>query len=128
MRTRRQKIQLELALGPAAKGEAQSARGDSPRFVKRGALLTRRASRGTIVALTGGIEQGLAFQHGAGDAEQPVADTAQGSRMAMPAGAQGGVFRLADRVALSRHPGPVVDGVLQAVVSGQPADDDQRFA
>ena len=48
--------------------------------------------------------------------------------MAVPAGAQGTVFGPADGVTLSRHRGPVVDGVLQAVVGGQPADDDQRFA
>ena len=72
-----------------------------------------------------GVEQDLAFQHGAGDAEQPVADAAEGARMAVPEGPQGGVFRLADGVAMSRHCGPVADSVLQAVVSGQPADDDQ---
>lgn len=40
--------------------------------------------------------------------------------MAAPAGPQSGVFLLADGVALSRRRGPVLDGVLQAVVSGQP--------
>ena len=80
------------------------------------------------MALAGGIKQGPALLHGAGDAERPVADAAEGARMAVPAGAQGGVLGLADEVAPSRHPGPAADGVLRAVVSGQPADDDRRLA
>ena len=87
-----------------------------------------RVSRCMGLSCAGGIEDGLVFEHRAGDAEQTVCDPSKRTGMTMPAGAQRGVFRFADGVALYGHPGPVVDGVLEPVVSREPADDDQRLA
>ncbi len=76
----------------------------------------------------GGIEDGLVFEHRAGDAEQAVGDAAKRTSVAVAAGTQRGVFRLADGVVLYRDPGPVVDGVLEPVVGCETSYDDQRLA
>jgi len=76
----------------------------------------------------GGIEDGLVFEHRAGDAEQAVGDAAKCTSVAVAAGTQRGVFRLADGVVLNRDPGPVVDGVLEPVVRRATSYDDQRLA
>ena len=39
--------------------------------------------------------------------------------MAMPPGAEGGVFCLAERVPQYGNAGPVIDGILQALVCGR---------
>ena len=56
------------------------------------------ASRCTNLFGEGGIEGGLVFEHCEGDAEEAVGDTAKRTSVAVTAGAQRGVFRLADRV------------------------------
>ena len=79
-------------------------------------------------AAAAGIEGRLVFEHGASDREEAVGDAAQGAGMSVTAGSEGGVFGLADGVVLHGDAGPVVDRVLQPVVGGEAADDDQGLA
>ena len=75
-----------------------------------------------------GIEGGLVFKHGTGDGDEPVGDGSQGTGMALAAGTEGGVFGTAGWVALHGDARPVVDGVAQAVVRGEAADNDHALA
>ncbi len=75
-----------------------------------------------------GIEHGLAFEHGTGNGKQAVGDGAQDSGMTVAASSQVGVFGSACDVVLEGDVGPMVDGVLEAVASGQTADDDNGLS
>ena len=75
-----------------------------------------------------GIEGGLVFEHGTGDSDKPVSDGSQGTGMAVAAGTEGGVFGTAGWVALHGDARPVVNGVAQAVVRGEAADNDHALA
>ena len=68
------------------------------------------------------------LEHGAGDSEEPVGDAAKGTHVAVTAGAQCGVFRLADGVAVYGNAGPGVDGVLVRVVGREAANHDLGLA
>ena len=48
--------------------------------------------------------------------------------MSMSSGAEGGVFGLAERIPQYSNAGPVIDGILQALVRGKTAFDHQALA
>ena len=76
----------------------------------------------------GAVEEGAAGEHGTGHREQAVGDRAQGAGMPVPAGAQGPVAGLGNRLVLGGSAGPVEGGLLQARAGGLAAPDDARLA
>jgi len=56
----------------------------------------------------GWIEGSLAFEHGAGDAEEAIGDGAERASMTVTPMTQRGVFRSAPRIVLNGDPGPVI--------------------
>ena len=68
---------------------------------------------------------GLVFEHGTGHAEKPICHRAERSGVTVTAGSQCCVLGFADGVVLNGDAGPVIDRVLQPIVSCQAADDDQ---
>src|SRR6202011_1716694 len=56
-------------------------------------------------------EGGLAFEHGAGDGEEAVANRAERTGVTMTALSQGGIFGAASRVVLHGAPGPMIKGI-----------------
>ncbi len=74
------------------------------------------------------IVEGLAFEHGAGDGEEPVGDRAQRPAVGMATGPERGVSFTAGAIMLDGDAGPVVDGTAQTHVAGFAHDDDAALA
>ena len=86
-------------------------------------IVGSRRSRGGGLG-TVRVEAGAVAEHGAGDVEQAVGHRAQGSGVAVAAGAQCLILGAAGRIALGGDASPVVGGVAQPVVGGQTAHHD----
>jgi hypothetical protein len=71
---------------------------------------------------------GAVAKHRAGDVEQPIADRAEGTCVAMTAEAQGGVLGAAARVVLRGNACPVVEGIPEPRITGEPSRDDAALA
>ena len=74
------------------------------------------------------IVEGLALEHGAGNAEEAVGDRAQGSAVGVAAGPQREVSFTARGIVLDGDAGPMVDGTAQTHVAGFTHDDDAALA
>src|SRR5215472_11267319 len=89
----------------------------------------REGSRGDgLPSLMGGIIQGVLLQQGAGDGEQAVGDGAQGAAVAVPATTQCGVAAATGLVMLEGDARPMIERVLQPLVTGIAADDEAGLA
>ena len=88
-----------------------------------------KGSRGDgLPSLMGGIKQGVVLQQGAGDGEQAVGDGAQGAAVAVPATTQCGVAAATGLVMLDSDARPMIERVLQPLVTGITADDEAGLA
>ena len=70
----------------------------------------------------------MSLQQNAGDIEESVCDTADGTPVGAAALAQRGVTTAAFGIVLNRNACPVVDGVTQSRVRSVAHDDDAGFA
>ena len=80
--------------------------------------------RGMVLPLAVRIAEHPVFGHGTCDGEQRFGYPRQGACMSVSAAPERCVIRLADGVELPGDGGTVVDGILQTVVGGEPADHD----
>jgi hypothetical protein len=71
---------------------------------------------------------GAVAKHRAGDIEQPIADRAEGTCVAVTAEAQSGVLGAAARIVLHGYACPVVQSVLEPRITGEPSRDDAALA
>ena len=74
------------------------------------------------------IEFRLVRQHGTSDSDQPVGHAPESAGVTVAPGPQRGVFRMANWIPLYGFAGPVIDCMLQALVCGEPAFDDQALS
>jgi hypothetical protein len=71
---------------------------------------------------------GAVAKHRAGDIEQPIADRAEGTYVAVAALAQSGVLAAAATTVLHGNARPVVEGILEPRITGEPSRDDAALA
>ncbi len=74
------------------------------------------------------IVEGLAFEHGAGDGEEPIGDRPQRPAVGVAAGSERDVSDAARGIVLDGDAGPMVDGAAQTHVAGFAHDDDAALA
>jgi hypothetical protein len=80
------------------------------------------------LAFQAGVKQSLIFEHGAGDAEKTVADSAQCMGMAATAGLQSKILRFALLIAAPGSVSQVVNRIPQSWIAGEPQGDGAAFA
>jgi hypothetical protein len=71
---------------------------------------------------------GAVAKHRAGDVEQPIADRAEGTCVAVTAEAQSRVLSAAARIVLRGDACPVVEGIPEPRITGEPSCDDPALA
>ena len=71
---------------------------------------------------------GAVAKHRAGDVEQPIADRAEGTCVAVTAEAQSGVLGAAARIVLHGNACPVVESVLEPRITCEPSRDDAALS
>jgi hypothetical protein len=71
---------------------------------------------------------GAVAKHRAGDIEEPIADGAEGTCVAVAAQAQSGVLGAAARIVLHGNACPVVESVLEPRITGEPSRDDAALS
>jgi hypothetical protein len=71
---------------------------------------------------------GAVAKHRASDIEQPIADRAEGTCVAVTALSQSRVLRAAATIVLHGEPCPVVEGIPEPRITGESSRDDTAFA
>src|SRR3990172_10389966 len=94
----------------------------------RGCKRAGRAGGGGLYGISGGVEEGAVGEHGAGDGEEAVADAAEGAAVGVAAMAESGVAVAALRIVLDGDTSPVIDGIAEAAMAGQAAEDEGVLA
>src|SRR5262249_2910230 len=74
------------------------------------------------------VVRGASGEHRASNVEETVGDASQGPCPGMPPSSQSLIFGAAALIVLNGFARPVVDGVLQAPITGMPADDVSSLA
>src|SRR5213593_2203247 len=98
---------------------------DSPPFVECGLESCGEGVGGMSPAC---VVEGLVTEHGNEQGEKAISDAAQGAAVAVTDLSQGLVVVFGPGIALGADPGPVIEGVAEAVVTAVASADGQAFA